>query len=225
MFGWNEKTNTLPRRAFEASGAYDGGLAALTHGCIAGTRVASNLGWRDVAALSVGDMVLTFDNGMQEIAEIRRSVMWLDAPDSDPALWPVVVPVGALGNRVELTLLADQGVLVESDAASDMYGDPFAVVPAVALCGIRDITRRAPQQQIEVISLTFAQEQVIYAEGGALLHCPLNIQALHAFLSDAEAAYDVLGTSDAKFLAECIAIEDYESSASGWVDGQMAVAV
>lgn len=225
MFGWKTKTDTLPRRTLEVTGAYNGGLAALTHGVIAGTRVASNLGWRDVAALSVGDQVLTFDNGMQEITEMRRSTMWVDAPDSAQALWPVTVPVGALGNRVELTLLADQGVLVESDAASDMYGDPFAIVPAVALVGLRGITRRAPQHAIEVISISFADEQVIYAEGGALLHCPVSLQALDMFLDTAEPAYDVLGTKDAIFLAECMAIEDYEAENEGWVDGQMAVAV
>lgn len=225
MFGWNAKTERLPRRSLEASGAYDGGLATMTHGFIAGTRVASNLGWRDVSALSVGDLVLTFDNGMQPITELRRTMMWVDAPESAAAHWPVTVPAGALDNRVELTLLADQGVLVESDAASDMYGDPFAIVPAVALVGYRGITRRAPQQQIEVLCISFAEEQVIYAEGGTLLHCPKNTQALDVFLSHEDAAYDVLGTNDAILLAECMAIEDYEADASGWVDGQMAVAV
>lgn len=225
MFGWKTQTETLPRRSFEATGAYDGGLIALTHGVIAGTRVASNLGWRDIGALSIGDKVLTFDNSMQEITEIRRTTMWVDAPETPQAHWPVVVPVGALGNRVELTLLADQGVLVESDAASDMYGDPFAIVPAVALVGLRGIMRRAPQQPVEVICIYFAEEQVVYAEGGALLHCPVSLQALDLFLEAVEPAYDVLGTRDASYLAECIAIEDYENANGDWVDGQMAVAV
>ena len=165
MFGW--KTKMMNRRTAETTGAYDGGLATATTGLMAGTRVASNLGWRAVEALTVGDSVLTFDNGMQQITEVRRTVMWTDAPDTAAALWPVIVPAGALENRTELTLLADQGVLVECDAAQDIYGDPFAVIPAQSLVGVRGITRAAPQQQIELIVMSFAEEQVIYAEGAA----------------------------------------------------------
>lgn len=223
MFGWKTKTNAMPRRSLEATGAYDGGLAALTHGLMANTRVASNLGWRAIEALAVGDMVLTFDNGMQEITEIRRSTVWMDAPDTAPAMWPVIVPAGALGNRQELTLLADQGVLVESDAASDMYGDPFAVIPAQSLDGVCGIYRAAPAQQIELIAVYFADEQVIYAEGGALIHCPANTTALDKFIEAQPAAYDVLNIRDAAFLAECLVMEDAMLASGGWVDSQMAV--
>ncbi|WP_241525652.1 Hint domain-containing protein [Pseudophaeobacter leonis] len=39
-------------------------------GLLAGTHVASNLGWRPVEALCAGDKVLTFDHGMQTIVEV-----------------------------------------------------------------------------------------------------------------------------------------------------------
>lgn len=208
MFGWNTKPTTPHHRGVETSGAYDGGLALRTYGLLAGTRVASNLGWRAVEALAVGDMVLTFDNGMQEIVEVRRASIWLDAPDTVAAQWPVVVPVGALDNREELTLLADQGVLVESDAAADIYGDPFAIVPAAALVGLRGIHRAAPSQYVELIMIYFAEEQVIYAEGGALIHCPLRRMALDCYIGNDQAGYDVLALEDAAHLADCLAIED-----------------
>lgn len=220
MFGWKNKS--MNHRASETSGAYNGGVNLLTHGLMAGTRVASNLGWRAIEALTVGDKVLTFDNGMQEIIEIRRAVMWLDAPESAAAMWPVKVPVGALGNRTPLTLLADQGVLVESDAASDIYGDPFAVVPAVSLIGVRGITRERPMQQVELIAVFFAQEQVIYAEGGAMIHCAINTSSLDVFLDIPEASYDVLSLQDAAFLVECLVVEDRMMATGGWMEGQMA---
>lgn len=221
MFGF--KTKEMNRRSPETTGAYDGGLAMVTNGLMAGTRVASNLGWRAVEALAVGDSVLTFDNGMQQITDVRRTMMWIDAPETNAAFWPVVVPVGALDNRVELTLLADQGVLVESDAAQDMYGDPFAVVPAQALVGVRGITRAAPRQRIELIVISFSQEQVIYAEGGALIHCPVSKMALDHLLDGTAPCYDVLGLGDAAYLAEYMAVEDKMLSMGGWVDGQVSV--
>ena len=222
MFGWKNTTDRMHHRSAEISGAYDGGLAAQTHGMMAGTVVASNLGWRAIEALAAGDMVLTFDNGMQEIVEIRRMTFWTDAPDTPRAQWPVIVPVGALENREELTLLADQGVLVESDAASDIYGDPFAIVPAHALEGLRGIYRAAPQQQIELIAIYFAQEQVVYAEGGALVHCPANTMALDAFIATDGTAYDVLAPVDAAYLAERMGLEDQVLASGGRTGAPMA---
>ena len=35
-------------------------------GLVSGTHVASNMGWRAVEALSLGDLVLTFDHGGSE---------------------------------------------------------------------------------------------------------------------------------------------------------------
>ncbi len=223
MFGWKNTTRRMQHRSVEMTGAYDGGLAAQMHGLMAGTRVASNLGWRVIEALTVGDKVLTFDNGMQEIVELRRMTFWTDAPDTPVAQWPVIVPVGALDNREELTLLPDQGVLVESDAASDIYGDPFAIVPAQALEGLRGIYRSAPEQQIELIAIYFAQEQVIYAEGGALVHCPARLQTLDAFITSQDMAYDVLSPCAAARLAECMGLEDQMLATGGRTGGQMAV--
>ncbi|MEP5728265.1 MAG: Hint domain-containing protein [Sulfitobacter sp.] len=224
MFGWKNKANGMPHRSIELSGAYDGGLAAQTHGLMAGTKVASNLGWRVIDALTVGDKVLTFDHGMQEITEIRRHTFWTDAPETDQALWPVIVPAGALDNRETLTLLPDQGVMVESDAAADAFGDPFAVLPALALEGVRGIHRQAPARQIDLYAVYFAQEQVIYAEGGALIHCPTQTVALDAFLNTpAAATYDLLSPRSAAFVAECLMEEDQMLATGGWVDGQTAV--
>lgn len=58
---------------------------------------------------------------------------------------PVHIPAGALGNCVEMTVLADQGLMIESDAALDQHGDPYAIVPALSLVGVRGITRQAPR--------------------------------------------------------------------------------
>ncbi len=221
MFGWKAKSPQIAHRSVERSGAFDGGLAAQTQGLMAGTRVASNLGWRSVEALAVGDTVLTFDHGMQQIIEIRRRVVWIDAAQGGTGL-PVVVPAGALDNRTELTLLPDQGVLVDCDAAQDMYGDPFAVVPASALEGVRGIHRAAPFQEIEIIAIYFARDEVIYAEGGTLVHCPATTIALDQFLAADAATYDLLGTSDAAFIAECLMREDQILASVGRVSGAAA---
>lgn len=208
MFGTGFRSKQPNRRTVEMTGAYDGGIATLSHGLMAGTRVASNLGWRAIEALAVGDKVLTFDSGMQEITEIRRAHMWLDAPETCETMWPVVIPVDALGNREELVLLPDQGVMVESDVAQDLYGDPFAVITAHSLVGLRGIRRRQPLHRVELIAVYFAKDEVIYAEGGALIHCPRDMSTLDKFLDAGAQTYEVLSGEAAEDLADMMYLED-----------------
>ena len=208
MFGTGYKTTQPIRPMVEMAGAYDGGIATLSHGLMAGTRVASNLGWRAIDALAVGDSVLTFDHGMQDITEIRQAHMWLDAPDTAEAIWPVVIPAGALGNREELVLLPDQGVMVESDAAAELHGDPFAILTVHSLVGQRGIYRRQPMQRVTLSAVYFAHDEVIYAEGGALIHCPVDMSTLDRFLSAAAPTYTVLSGPEAEELALYMQIED-----------------
>lgn len=208
MFGMGFKTKQPTRRAVEMTGAYDGAMATLSHGLMAGTRVASNLGWRAIEAVAVGDKVLTFDHGMQVVTEVRRAHMWLDAPETAETLWPVVIPVDALGNREELVLLPDQGVMIESDVANDMHGDPFAILTAHSLVGLRGIRRRQPMQRVELIAVYFAHDEVIYAEGGALIHCPSDMSTLDKFLEAGTQTYHVLSGEEAEDMADLICIED-----------------
>lgn len=204
MFGWMNKT--APRRMADMSGACDGAVMK-TRGLLAGTRVATVMGWRAAEALAPGDMVLTFDNGLRELVDVRRDTFWVADMMAPAAYAAVFVPAGAMGNSADLELLPDQGVLIESDAACDVHGDPFAVVPAKALDGFRGIRRMAPRTQVEVITLVFADEQVIYAEGGALIHCPRTHLRLDQ-LGCETGGYDLVGARDAAFLIECMAVED-----------------
>ena len=216
MSEWNAKSDTYVHRVAETGGAMNSALVGITHGLVAGTNVASSLGWRAVDALSVGDMVLTFDNAMQPIAEIRRDLTWLDGKDVPPQMWPVTVPAGALGNRCELALLPDQGILVESEAAADAMGDPFAVVPALSLNGIRGIHRAPPQHQIEIVTLFFATDEVVYVEGGTLAYCPHLGCLVTEQVNSTSALYDVLSLHDAAFLVECMSVEDNMSGDGDW---------
>ncbi len=216
MFGWTFKTKKMNYRTTELSGAFDGGLEVASHGLMSGTRVASMMGWRGVESLAKGDMVLTFDNGMKEITDIRRVTICLDAAQTQPALWPVIVPADALGNKEQLTLLPDQGVMLECEAASDLYGDPFAVVVVQALENVNGIHRAPPKSRIELISISFKEDQVIYAEGGALILCPSTTTTLDRMIEGNVSQYEVLGAKEAEQLVECFELESQSAAETGY---------
>ncbi len=180
----------------------------VTQGILAGTRVASNLGWRVVEALAPGDSVLTFDNGMRKICEVRREFVWFEDQSMPRHHWPVHVPVGALCNRVAMTVLPEQGVVIESDVADEVLEDPFAVIMARQLVGLRGITQSPPQTRHEVVTLIFEEEEVIYAEGGALIHCPASGDLFDNAMLAATPRYSVLTLELAALVVDELSMED-----------------
>ncbi|MBK1635819.1 Hint domain-containing protein [Rhodovulum adriaticum] len=141
-------------------------------GLIAGTRVATDRGWQAVQDLVPGQPVLTFDRDFQPLRTLRREYHWSPVARSARAFWPLSVPVGALGNAMPLTLFPEQNVLLESDLAEARYGDPFVLVPARLLDGLRGIFRAPPANDpTEVITLQFDRDESVFVNGGALAFC------------------------------------------------------
>ena len=172
MFGFKRVEKRPFNRMMETTGAYDGGATGVMTGIVAGTRVATSMGWREAGALQKGDLVLTFDGGLQTVMGVTRSPLWSGAGHCPAHFWPLLVPAGAIDNAKPMLVLPRQGVMLESDLAENVLGDPFALIPAAALDGVRGIERIYPNDPIEVISLRFATDQVIFAEQGTLLFCP-----------------------------------------------------
>ncbi|KIC14428.1 MULTISPECIES: Hint domain-containing protein [unclassified Leisingera] len=208
MLDWLLKRTSTP-----AGGVMNSGfplVAVGQGGFLAGTHVASNLGWRPVEALTPGDKVLTFDHGMQTVVELQREVMIPAEGDLEPARCPLFVPRDALMNRVPMWLMPDQGVLLESELVEDAQGDPFAIVPACALEGYRGIRRMHPGAQLELVMPRFAEDQVIYLEAGMLGYsaAPANLMCGRVFSE--QGAYRVLNPDEARGLVlSMMAEEEY----------------
>lgn len=178
-------------------------LDARTSGMVAGTKVATNAGWAKVETICEGQQVLTFDGGLQTVIAVTRNLLMADTLDI--ASWPLSVPAGALGNREDMNILPHQSVMIESDAAEDMTGDPFALIPGAALLGFRGITQERPSEWVEVYQLHFAQDEIVFANIGALFLC----RAQADLISDMSAtSYDVLDMDAAEDLVDCLMFED-----------------
>ena len=176
----------------------DGTLGDVGYGIVAGTKVATTVGWRPVEAIIAGDKVLTFDAGLQTVIEVRRQILYAAATVVPVSNWPLFVPAGALGNRAAMQILPGQNVLIESDTAEDIYGDPFVLLPAAALEGYNGITRLDLTAQVEVVSLHFAQDQIVHANNGALFLCPRACDLMHDLYAVAEpSVYRVLSMVEA----------------------------
>lgn len=177
------------------------------HGIVAGTLVATSMGWRPVEALMVGDEVMTFDGGLQRVTGLGRGRLWWGDSECPRGMWPIRVPAGLLGNRRDLVLMPDETVVVESDTAEDIYDDPFALVPALALTEMPGVERIRPEENAEVVSISFAEDQVIFVEGSALILCttgaagePIGMAAIIAGEYAPQENYRVLSLAEARLL-------------------------
>lgn len=207
MFGMTEFAQRHIVRAAEKTGAWDG-TPGVASGLVAGTRVATRMGWRPVEAIAVGDGVLTFDHGLQTVLEVRREAIWSGTTECPEHLWPLLVPANALGNLKETYLLPEQHVLVESDAAEDILGDPFAMLPAAALEGFRGIARKDPEDLIEVVTIQFRRDEVVFANIGALFFQPKATCLVGETDEVPATEYKVLPMGAARELVEMMILDD-----------------
>lgn len=212
FMGWKD-TDFTGQSAHSQRGASEARGAG--HGIVAGTLVATAMGWRPVEALTLGDQVMTFDGGLQRITGMSRARLWNDPTTECPrAMWPIRVPAGLMGNRRDLVLMPEETVLVESDAAEEVFDDPFALIPALALTEMPGVERICPATEIELISISFEEDQVIFVEGSALILCPtgaagepIGMAALLAEEFEKQQAYTVLPLRHARLLATCMTTE------------------
>ena len=140
--------------------------APVVTGIVAGTLVETAQGWRDVASLRIGDVVQTLDGGLARIHGLDRRVL---QPAAETAL--IHVPGGCHDACSDLWLVPGQHLLI--DTLEDVaIGAPFALVPALALTSDGLVRRDFPTKAVEVITLLFADEEVVFANSGVLIHCP-----------------------------------------------------
>ena len=134
---------------------------ALVCGIFPETRVATPKGWRAAAFLCPGQSVLTVGAGALRLIAIEAQ---------PPPLWVQVLPPGACGNRGPVRLPPGQPVLVETEVALPLTGEPFALIPAEALEGWRDV-QSAPNVAVPVL-LRLEAAELIYAGPGLILGMP-----------------------------------------------------
>ncbi len=133
--------------------------AALGHAiqATANTLFETETGWRPLHALQAGDAVATLDGGFTQIRSVTPG-----------APVPMIhVPGGALGACTDVLLPATASVAL--DVPATVCETPILSVPLRALCGWNGI-RHAVDATDTLTTLTFDDEEMVFAQTGLLLH-------------------------------------------------------
>ena len=142
---------------------------------IKGTEIATAMGWKRVESLSPGDKVLTFDRGLCPLLDVvRHDPILLEEDQPTPAsMRPIHVPEGIVGNEMDFDVLPGAYVMIESEVAEALLGDPFLLLPAAALtsrAGVEQATAFTAAPAL--VSLVFEQDEVIFLRRGGMQLCP-----------------------------------------------------
>ncbi len=140
--------------------------APVIGGIVAGTLVETETGWMPVETLRIGTRVHTLDGGLTRILALDRRTL---PPEAETSL--IHVPGGLHDCCSDLMLVPGQHLLIDT-LGCDAHAAPYLLVPALALTSDPLVRREFPDLQVEVITPLFAEEEVIFANSGVLLHCP-----------------------------------------------------
>lgn len=163
----------------------DVGASAQPGGFLAITQVETAEGWCLAGALRPGMRVQTYDGGLCPITRLARQDL-----SAGGALF-VHVPGGALDNCDGLWLRPGQEILIASPVVEEVFACAAVRVAARHLAGFRGIGLAWRPGAGAVITLTFAQDEAVFANTGTLLHCP------SAQVSAAPDFYPTLGAAQA----------------------------
>lgn len=188
-------------------------------GLMAGTRIETATGWRAVERLMAGDLVHTRDGGLRPVLRVDRT--FYRGPRGPEGLRGVLrVPGGALMNCAPMMLLPDQHVMLETPFAEEILGTPLTLVPGRALQGFRGIHPVRVGGPAEVVTLRFAEEEIVWANTGIMVHCPaLGEDEAADFRSD---FFTVLDDDRAEALLGLIEIGATDSGEVGRTEGAWA---
>ena len=162
---------TTPRQAPVVAAPVLGGI-------VAGTLVEGECGWVAAESLRIGDRLQTLDGGLARIHGLDRRVL---AAQAETSL--IHVPGGFYDACHDLWLVPGQHVLIDTVQDADQTA-PYVLVPAIALTCDQAIRHSFPGVAIEVITPLFADEEVIFANSGVLLHCPSVIDGAGRYPDD-----------------------------------------
>ena len=127
-------------------------------GLTAGSVVMTLEGEMPVEALAKGDRIITRDTGMAVIRDIRVKHVTCDT---------VSIMAGSLGHtrpERDVTLPADQRVLIRDWRAEALTGQKQALIPARELVD-GEFVRLSENTQVAIYEIELERAQVIYADG------------------------------------------------------------
>ncbi|MBN2741639.1 MAG: Hint domain-containing protein [Rhodobacteraceae bacterium] len=133
-----------------------------------GTRIATSHGERRVEELTLGDRVLTRDNGYQAIRWIGTRHLTASELQTNPAFFPVSIAPSALGPNMPLRAMKvspQHRLLLNGPRTELLCGESEALAAARHLDGMPGIAIDDSVTEVTYIHLMFDQHEIVCSDG------------------------------------------------------------
>ena len=162
--------NAKSFRPFEAIALSANSLSLIPQaqalGMLATSLVETPEGWRPVGTLARGALVETWDGDQAEVLRVDRVHYW---PSEAAAM--IHLPAAAVQGCSDLCLMPEQMVMLRSPLIRDVLWAEGALVRAADMVGFRGTARQSLVRPVEMVSLRFADEELVYVNSAALVLC------------------------------------------------------
>jgi len=136
---------------------------------VAGTSIETAEGQiSSVEHLSVGDLALTADQGLQELKWVGSQNLSANTLAENPKLYPIRILKGALGEglpNADLVVSPQHRILVRSKIAKRMFGQDEVLIAAHRLLPLEGIEIAYDFLEVTYIHFLFDQHQIVFANG------------------------------------------------------------
>lgn len=153
-----------------------------------GTMIETLSGQIAIEDLQAGDMVRTMDRGYRPLCWIGGRKLDIVDLTQHPALCPIRIAAGALGNGLpvkDLLVSPQHRVLVRSDVAKRMFDEQEVLVAANKLLTIDGIDIVTDTTEVEYFHMLFDQHEIVFSNGAATESLFTGPEAMRAVSAEA----------------------------------------
>lgn len=148
-----------------------------------------------VEDLSVGDQVLTLDNGLQTVRWIGRRKLGKKHLVLNPKLRPVRIAAGALGEGLperDLLVSPQHRILARSRIAHRMFGVDEVLIPAKKLLPLEGVSIEQDVDSVEYFHILFDRHEIVFANGAPTESLFAGAEAMTSLSAEARAEIQAL---------------------------------
>lgn len=183
----------------------------------AGTRIETAIGPRAVERLTPGDLILTKDNGLQELRQVHMRRLSAAELRATPQFRPILLPRDCLapGQPARDLRVSPQHRMLLDDPRFELYFDaPEVLAPAKALVGrVPGVAITDGAAPVTYVHLVFDAHEIVFAEGAPSESFHPGTEAMAALPPAARAEFNALFP---EFLARGSRDEAPYLSVRGW---------
>lgn len=137
--------------------------------------------------LVAGDMVMTFDNGLQPLLWVGKRAVAPEMLRSLPKICPIRIKAGALGPYTpqrDMVVSPQHRILVASAIAERMFGCAEVLVAAKHLLDLEGVERAEDLETVEYVHFAFERHELVFSDGAISESLFAGQQALNMMLPE-----------------------------------------